>query len=479
MLFDLIIIFIFLIILTINIFKKPLKGIIEFIIYLVFTYLLVEPIYLLLVYIINKSNIDINSLIYDIPSGFTLLNEELYGLSNRINEEFIYFDSIYLDSSYFNKLIKSILYSFSLSISSLFSYLLAILITFLLFKLFKKLNKKNRLDNKYRYIYSSFISLISSILIMLITISPYQNVMNNYINLYNTFNSYDVNSELNETRSSLNDLSSFYNQTLLKYSDINSDYKVINSEIEIIKNNNKSNDDLYNNYYKTYLNYKEIIEISYLNDPSNIYIEEAKKRIEEVTKLIEEIEINNEKEEDTLNEFISSINLNYNEKIKDIFNETSINTNIVNGLINRMENVENTINSYINRYTKNINKLPSLIYLNKLFSFSFGSSYFIYNNKLTDLTKEINSFINELNNVYSYDLSSFKSYFKKIIDENNIKLTSLNEEYEIIYDSYLNDKNEIDLIKKYEENYFSSYSINLNNLSNLLNEINELINKFN
>lgn len=478
MLFDLIIILIFLTILIIGVFKKPLKGLIELGIYLILTILFIEVFYLFLLFLIKMNNIDLNSFYYDISGAVSIVNIELKGIGERIDEELIYFDPLYLNSSYYNKITKAILYSLSLSLSSIFSYFLSILITYLLFKFLKKKSKKDRKESKRRYIYSSIISLISSILIILISVSPYQNVINNYNNFYNNFNKNNINENLGESKNKLNNSSTLYNKTLLKYEEINEGYSSILNEIDSINYNNKIYDNSFKNYLLIYNDYKKIIDEYDNLNIDNESLKEIKNKLEEATKLIKEIENNKINEEEVLSTFIDEININYNKNIKDYFDSSLINLNTINGFIGRIENIYSELDFYLEDFNKIIDKLPSSIYLNKIFSFSFFIDYFIYNDNLTNLSSEVNKFIEELNNIYSCNLDKFNNYFNRLINENNDKLNELNDNYDEFYEKYIEDETNANNIKKYEENYFSSYLTNLNRLDNLLNEIKELINKF-
>lgn len=476
MLFDLVVIFLFIIFLVINAFRNPKMAFLHMIFYLVFTYVLYQLIYFIILLILNN-NYYLESSISDLAIAFNLINGELNSYSSIIGEQLLVFDETYTDTLYLTKLTQSFIYTISFFFSSIISFIFSYLVALLIYLSLKRKGKNKIKNNKRKYIYSSFISLIFTFLTFSMTLSPYQIAANNLKIVNEVAYNIKFKDSLNEEINELNKIKTFYSLTNQKYETILNGYKSINNEV------NNYNDEItpYKNEYYFYLdNYNDFIKKRDELINKGIDLNQLKELNNKLEILENDLSILKTKMDDNTTYF-SSFNTEYYNNYYDIYGNlfySEVYIEDAETFINKFYSLDKTINEYRDIYLNFIKKLPSLRFLNKIFSLNFGYGLFFNNNKLTTLTKEMNNFKTNYNDVYNYDTEVFKNYIDNLNEKSNVLISNLNDTYKEKENTYKNMEASFLNFKEKEDSYINDTKTQLNKIKSEVEEINSLLTSF-
>lgn len=476
MLFDLVVIFLFIIFFVIGIFQNPIKSIIQLGFYLIFTYIFYQLIYFIILLILNNNSY-FSAAISNIVVGFDSVNLEINSYSSMIGEKLLVFDDIYGNPLYLNKVLQAFIYTISFCISSIISFILSYVLGLLIYLKLKKKGKLSFKNNKKRYISSSIISFIFLFLVFSMTISPYQSVANNLYIVNEIAYSINLSESLKEEEKELNENKILYQKTNAKYQNILNEYDEMRITI------NEYSDQLmlylkeyyeYNDSYKEFINERENIDETKVN---SLKLNELDKKL---YTLNNDLIILKEKMDENSTIF-STFNGKQFDNYYNIYGNlflSNVNNNQIDEVIVKFKGVDSLVDEYLSKYFSFINKIPSLKFLDKIFSINYGYGIFFKDNKLTTLNKEMSNFKENYNNLYQYDMTLFKKYLNELLEESNEELASLNDSYKEKEEAYKEVAASYVEFKENEDDFLDDYRKNLDKIKSEVEDIKTLLSSF-
>lgn len=476
MLFDLVVIFLFIIFFVIGIFQNPIKSVIQLGFYLIFTYIFYQLIYFIILLILNNNSY-FSAAISNIVVGFDSVNLEINSYSLMMGEKLLVFDDIYSNPLYLNKVLQAFIYTISFCISSIISFILSYVLGSLIYLKLKKKGNFSFKSNKKRYISSSIISFIFSFLVFSMTISPYQSVVNNLYIVNEVAYSINLSESLKEEEKELNENKILYQKTNTKYQDILNKYDKMRITI------NEYSDQLmlylkeyyeYDDSYKEFINERENIDETKVN---SLKLNELDKKLYTLNNDLIIVKEKMDENSTIFSTFNSKQFDNYYNIYGNLFLSNS-NNNQIDEVIVKFKGVDSLVNEYVSKYFSFINKIPSLKFLDKLFSINYGYGIFFKENKLTTLNKEMSSFKENYNNLYQYDMTLFKKYLNELLEESNEELASLNASYKEKEVAYQDVAASYVEFKETEDNFLVDFRKSLDKIKSEVEDIKTLLSSF-